>query len=125
MSPAYEVKRTEPLAVHDIKVAFAGTLDGPSALTNIEGDDSWDDNDQCDDTDRECQRGDEGYVKSIYGTITSETAPGKRETIGHMKADLLQVHRAVQNRESLWLVFTKEQLTRTPCWECFDSKQIR
>jgi hypothetical protein len=71
--------------------------------------------------DREDQEDDEGYVKSVYATITSKTASRERETIGHMKADLLQVYRAVQNRENLWLVLVKEQLTGTPYYECYSS----
>ena len=114
MSTAYRVKRPEPLAVNDIKVVFQGTLDDLNTLTEVEGDESWIDDDQHDDTDREDQDGDEDYVKSIYATITGKTAFGERETIGHMKADLVQVHRAVQNRESLWLVSVKEQLHRIP-----------
>jgi hypothetical protein len=110
MSTAYRAKRPEPLAVNDIKVVFQGTLDDLDTLTEVEGDDSWDDDDQHDDMDREDREDDEGYVKSIYATITGKTASGERETIGHMKADLLQVHRAVQNRESLWSVPVKEQL---------------
>jgi hypothetical protein len=104
--------------VNDIKVVFQGTLDGLNTLTEVEGDDNWDDDDQHDDMDREDREDDEGYVKSVYATITGKTASGERETIGHMKADLLQVHRAVQNRESLWSVSVKEQLTGTPYCEC-------
>lgn len=125
MSTTYRVKRPEPLAVNDIKVVSQGTLDDLSTLTNVEGDDSWDDDDQHDDMDRGDQDDDEGYVKSIYATITGKNASGERETIGHIKADLLQVHRAVQNRESLWSVSVKEQLTRTPYCECCSSKQDR
>jgi len=102
MSTAYRVKRPEPLAVNDIKVVFQGTMDALGTLTDVEGDGSWDDDDQDDDMDREDQEDDEGYVKSIYATISGKTASGEQETIGHMKADLLQVQRAVQNRESLW-----------------------
>jgi hypothetical protein len=105
MSTTYRVKRPEPLAVSDIKVVLQGTLDDLSTLTDVEGDD------QHDDTDREDQEDDEGYVKGIYATITGKTASGERETIGHMKADLLQVHKAVQNRESLWSVSVEEQLS--------------
>jgi hypothetical protein len=111
VSTTYRVKRPEPLAVNGIKVVFRGILNDLGTLTEVEGDDSCDDDDQHDDTDREDQEDDEGYVKSIYATITGKTASGERETIGHMKADLLQVHRAVQNRESLWSVSVKEQLT--------------
>jgi hypothetical protein len=125
MSTAYRVKRPEPLAVNDIEVVFQGTLDALGTLSDVEGDDSWDDDDQHDDTDQEDQDGDEGYVKSIYPTITGKTGSGERETIGHMKADLLQVHRAVQNRESLWSVSMKEPLIRTPYCECCSSKQDR
>jgi hypothetical protein len=71
--------------------------------------------------DREDQEDDEDYLESVYTTITGKTASGERETIGHMKADLLQVHRAVQNRENLWSVSVKEQLTGTPYCECCSS----
>ena len=83
MSTAYRVKRPEPLAVNDIKVVFQGTLDGLNTLTEVEGDDNWDDGDQHDDMDREDREDDEGYVKSVYATITGKTASGERETIGH------------------------------------------
>jgi hypothetical protein len=125
MSTAYRGRRPEPLAVNDIEVVFQGTLDALGTLSDVEGDDSRDDDDQHDDTEQEDQDGDEGYVKSIHTTITGKTGSGERETIGHMKADLLQVHRAVQNRESLWSVSMKEQLTRTPYCECCSSKQDR
>jgi hypothetical protein len=39
--------------------------------------------------DREDREDDEGYMKSVYATITSKTASGERETISYMKADLL------------------------------------
>jgi hypothetical protein len=99
------------LAVNDIKVVLQGTLDDLGTLTDVEGDGSQED--------------DEGYVKSIHATITGKTASREQETIGHIKADLLQVHRAVQKRESLWSVSVKEQLTRTPYCECYSSKQNR
>jgi hypothetical protein len=113
------------LAVNDIKVVLQGTLDDLGALTDVEGDGSREDDDQHDDMDREDQEDDEGYVKSIHATITGKTASREQETIGHIKADLLQVHRAVQKRESLWSVSVKEQLTRTPYCECYSSKQNR
>ena len=111
MSTAYRVKRPEPLAMNDIKVVLQGTLDDVGTLTDVEGDNSWDEQDQHDDMDREDQEDEEGYVKGIYATITGKTASGELETIGHMKADLLQVHKAVQNRESLWSVSVEEQLS--------------
>lgn len=125
MSTTYRVKRPEPLAVNDIKVVFQGTLDDLGTLTNVEGDDGWDDDDQYDGMDRGDEDDDEGYVKSIYATVTGKDASGEWETIGHIKADLLQVHRAVQNRESLWSVSVKEQQTRTPYCESCSSKQDR
>jgi len=97
--------------MNDIKVVLQGTLDDVGTLTDVEGDNSWDEQDQHDDMDREDQEDEEGYVKGIYATITGKTASGERETIGHMKADLLQVHKAVQNRESLWSVSVEEQLS--------------
>jgi hypothetical protein len=113
------------MAINDIKVVSERTLDDLSGLTNVESHDSWDGDDQHDDMDREDQQDDEGFVKGIYATITGKTASGERETIGHMKADLLQVHRAVQNRESLWSVSLEEPLTRTPYCKCCSSKQVR
>lgn len=109
MSTAYRVERPEPLSVTDTKVVFQGTRYDLDSLARKEGDNSWDDENQKD-TDRDNQEDDEGYVKCIYATITGKTASGERETIGHVKADLLQVHRAIQNRESLWSVSVKEQL---------------
>jgi hypothetical protein len=125
MSTTYRVKRSEPLAVNDIKVVFQGTLDDPGTLVDVEGDDSWDEEDQHDDMDREDQENGEGYVKSVHAIITGKTGSGERETIGHIKADLLQVHRAVQNRESLWSVLATERLTRILYCECCSSEQDR
>jgi hypothetical protein len=73
MSTAYRVNRPEPLAVNDIKVVFQGTLDDLNTLTEVEGDDSWDDDDQHDAVDREDREDDEGYVKSTYALITGKT----------------------------------------------------
>jgi hypothetical protein len=49
MSTTYRVKRPEPLAVNDIKVVFQGTLNDLNTITEVEGDDSCDDDDQHDD----------------------------------------------------------------------------
>jgi hypothetical protein len=121
----YRVKRPEPLAVNDIKVVLQGSLDDLGTLTDVEGDDSWDEEDQHNNMDREDQEDDGGYVKSIHAIITGKTGSGERETIGHIKADLLRFHRTMQNRESLWSVLVKERLTRTPYCECCSSKQDR
>jgi hypothetical protein len=112
MSTAYRVKRAEPLAVNDIKVVFQGTLDDLDTLTEVEGDDSWDDDDQHDDMDREDREDDEGYVKSIYATITGKTASGERETIGHMKAEQREPLVSISERAA-------------PYCECCSSKQDR
>lgn len=113
MSTAYQVKRTDPLVMDDIKVVFRGHVDGLNDLAEDQQNnaqdvepqdhDDFDNEGQDDDTDQEDQGDDTGYVKSIYATITGcEITSRKRKTLGRVKADLLQVHRVVQNRESLW-----------------------
>jgi hypothetical protein len=57
VSTAYRAKQPEPLTVNDMKVVFQGNLDGRGTLTNIEGNDCWDDDGQHDDTDRGNQGG--------------------------------------------------------------------
>lgn len=97
----------------DIKVVFRGHVNDPNDLAEDQQNsaqdighqdhDDLDNEGQDDDTDQEDQGGDTGYVSSIYATITGcEITSRKRKTLGHVKADLLQVHRVVQNRESLW-----------------------
>lgn len=110
MFTAYRVKLPEPLAVTDTKLVFQGTRYDLGSLARKEGDNSWDDEDQKHDTDWDNQEDEEGYVKSIHATITGKTASGGRETIGNVKADMLQVHRTIQNRERFWSVSVKEQL---------------
>jgi hypothetical protein len=60
----YRVKRPEPLAVNDIKVVLQGSLDDLGTLTDVEGDDSWDEEDQHNNMDREDQEDDGGYVRA-------------------------------------------------------------
>jgi hypothetical protein len=66
MSTAYQVKRSELLAVKDIEVVF----DGTSSNNDI-----TDDNDEL-------------YLKTIIATITGrETSSGTQVTLGQMTAD--------------------------------------
>lgn len=94
--------------MNDIEVAFRGRVNGLNDLAedqqnNAQDIEHQDHEGQDDDTDQDDQGDDTSYVSSIYATITGcEITSRKRKTLGHVKADLLQVHRVVQNRESLW-----------------------
>lgn len=133
MPAAYRVKRSEPLAVKDIKLVF----DGPGLAVNSWGASShsnqnetirraidaaglnWgvsdsdqeedesdvdEDEENGDDEDDEDDEDDVDYVKGMRATITGcETTSGKRITLGHLGADLLQVDKVLQSGdESLW-----------------------
>jgi hypothetical protein len=91
-STAYKVKRSEPLAVSDIQVAFRGDFPSHNAPDNENG---FDDDDDDDD--------DEHYATQIFATITGrETMTGKRVNLGEMNADYLHVQKAVRSPYGLW-----------------------
>ena len=89
-STAYKVKRSEPLAVSDVQVAFRGDL--PSNTPNSDDENGFDDDDD-----------EEHYATQIFATITGlETATGKRVVFGEMNADLPHVQKSIRGPYGLW-----------------------
>lgn len=105
MPTAYRVKRSDPLPVKDIGLVF----DDPSDLSGL-ADDSGNDSEQGEGLDDADDENDErymysNYVERISATITGfEITSSERITLGHLKADLLLVGKALRDTESLWYV---------------------
>jgi hypothetical protein len=89
MSAVYQVKRPEPLPVNSIRVSIREILDD---LPEARGCDAHCECcrtvfDQYEDPDREYEKVDDNYLKSITAKITGrETTSGRRVKIGHLKA---------------------------------------
>jgi hypothetical protein len=93
ISPQRRVQSTEwsgrsLFPVNSIRVSIREVLDGLATVLGYEAcHECSRRNDKYDDPDQEYQRCDGDYLKTITAIITGgETTPGRRITIGHMKA---------------------------------------